>query len=192
MSVAARQEALVLTYEEYLAEAEAMARYDILDGVRIPMNPTRRHQRVLRNIARALEAYESHSQSGQAIVAPCDVLIHKSPLRTRQPDVLFISNERLAENPPETDAAPLEVAPELVVEILSPHETRRKRMEKMTDYQPVGVQECWIVSTDTQRVEVFRLSWDAAELSEACGLGETVHAGCFPGLSILVDDFFTA
>ena len=36
----------LLTYEQYLVEPEIVARYDIIDGVRIFMaNPTRRHQR---------------------------------------------------------------------------------------------------------------------------------------------------
>jgi hypothetical protein len=33
----------LLTYEEYMAEPETNQRYDIIDGVRVFMNPTRLH-----------------------------------------------------------------------------------------------------------------------------------------------------
>lgn len=114
-----------LTYEAYLAEGEVFRRYDILDGVRHMTNPTRRHQRILIHLTRLLGTYEGVNGLGEVLVAPCDLLITRVPLRTRQPDVLFISHERLAQCPPPTDAAPLEVGPELVVEILSPSETAR-------------------------------------------------------------------
>src|SRR5579871_308725 len=146
-----------LTYEQYLAEGEVNQRYDILDGVRIVTNPTRRHQRILRNIARLFEDYESASGRGEAICAPCDILIQRRPLRTRQPDLLFIGNERLAQNPPPTDPSPLLVAPELVVEILSPSDTEGVMKEKLRDYRKVGVLECWVVNVDTRIVEVLDL-----------------------------------
>jgi Uma2 family endonuclease len=105
-----------------------MRRYDILDGWKVYRrygqnqltNPTIRHQRVQSRIARALEQYEAASGCGLTIAAPCDVLIRALPTtRTRQPDVLFISRERLGERDLE-DPAPLSPAPELVVEIVSP------------------------------------------------------------------------
>lgn len=100
-----------LTYEQYMAEGEVNLRYDIIDGVRMVTNPTRRHQRIIRNLVFPLTHYEQSSGRGKMIIAPCDILIRRSPLRTRQPDVCFISNERLAQNGPETDPAPLSPAP---------------------------------------------------------------------------------
>lgn len=191
MSVAPRHEAPVLTYEAYLAEGEVMARYDIIDGIREPMtNPTRRHQRILRRVARLLEDYEAETRSGQVLVAPIDVLISRRPLRTRQPDVLFIGNARLAQNPPETDAAPLEVAPELVVEILSPNETRRARSTKLADYCAVDVRECWIIDPATETVEVLRLSADGPHTVAVFGRGMVVRSGFLPVLRLQVDRIF--
>src|SRR5690349_7069776 len=86
-----------LTYEQYLAEEETNLRYEIVDGVRFFMtNLTRRHQKILLNIAEALHAYEHIRQRGETIIAPCDILIRRRPLQIRQPDVLFISWEQLA------------------------------------------------------------------------------------------------
>ena len=57
------------------------------------------------------------------VVAACDVLIAYEPLKTCQPDVLFISYERFGDRDP-LDPSALNPAPELVVEILSPSDTK--------------------------------------------------------------------
>ena len=176
-----------LTYEEYLAEGEVMARYDILDGVRHLMpNPTRRHQRILLNVARALQDYEEASGRGQCLVAPQDVLITRVPLRTRQPDVLFISHGQLAKCAPETDPTPIQAAPELVVEILSPSETRRARDQKIADYCSVDVRECWVVSPAAGTIEVLRLTQKGAETAAVYSEWDTVPSIVFPDLLVPV------
>jgi len=192
MSVAARQEAPVLTYEDYLAEGEVMARYDIIDGVREPMtNPTRRHQRLLMRLSRLFEAYEQESNRSQTLIAPCDILITRIPLCTRQPDVLFISNERLAQNPPDTDPAPLMVAPELV-EVLSPNERRRARAEKILDYAVVGVLECWVVDPGEETVEVLQLAVGRASDGVRYRQGEVAQSSAFPDLRVAVAALFAS
>ncbi|MCX6382701.1 MAG: Uma2 family endonuclease [Armatimonadetes bacterium] len=192
MAIAPKQ-TQYLTYEEYLAEPEIMQRYDILDGVRHFMtNPTRLHQRVLMRICRILTRYEEESGAGEALIAPCDVLIRKSPLRTRQPDVLFISNERLAECKEETDPTPLLAAPELVVEILSPSENRRSVGEKLIDYCAIGVQECWLVRTEPQSIEVLRLTKEGFESAGHYNPKETFQSLAMTNLSVSVDEIFAS
>jgi Uma2 family endonuclease len=48
-------------------------------------------------------------------------------------------------------------APELVVEVLSPADTRSERAEKLRDYESLGVPEVWVVSPEAQTVEVLLL-----------------------------------
>lgn len=176
-----------LTYEQYLAEEEDHQRYEIVDGVRFYMtSPTRRHQEILLNIAEAFRAYERVSRRGKTIIAPCDILIRRSPLQIRQPDVLFISRERLAKCNVDSDPTPLEVAPELVVEILSPSETRRIREAKLEDYGAVGVQECWIVDSDAETLTVIRLLDTQREVVAVYSQGETLRSSVFSDLSLPV------
>lgn len=187
-----------MTYEEYLASPEEMARYDILDGWKVyrlygeehVSNPTRRHQRIVANILNALRQYE-RMQTGEVIAAPCDVLvIRSSRLRARQPDVLFISMERLAQNPPADNPAPLSPAPELVVEILSPSDKPAVLAAKLADYRMVDVREVWVVHTETQTVDVVRLTVDEIKTIASYGAGETVVSAAFDGLTVHADDIF--
>jgi Uma2 family endonuclease len=182
----------LLTYDDYLAEPETLKRYEILDGVRVWMtNPSRVHQRIEFRLMQILEAFEVASGRGRMIHAPCDVLIRHDPLRTRQPDVLFISHERLAQCPPPDDPAPLPVGPELVVEILSPSETSRTVAEKLDDYRSVGVQEVWIVDPVAQTVELVRLTETGSETASMKGRGEEVASEALPGLVASVDRIFS-
>ena len=188
-----------MTYEEYLAGPEEMARYDIIDGFKVYHtygvkglpNPTRDHQRVQGNLFVPLRAYEKAARRGQALTALCDVLVRRNPMRTRQPGLLFISNERLAQNPPPDDPAPLSPAPELVIEILSPSDNRRVRTAKIADYCSVGVEECWLVSMEAETVEVLRLAPQGAEMVAVYGNGQTVVSVAFLELTVAVNDIFS-
>ena len=177
----------LLTYEAYLAEGEIRERYNILDGERIFMsNPTEDHQDIAFNIATPLKTYGQRTGRGKMVIAPQDVLITRRPLRTRQPDVLFISAERKAQNRPSSDPAPWSPAPELVVEILSPSDTR----SVLEDYVSVDVLELWAVRQGTQTVEVLRLSPLGAVSAAVYGAGEIVQSLTFADLTVSVDSIF--
>ncbi len=187
---AERPAAQTLTYEQYLAEGTINRRYEILDGVRHWMpNPTVRHQDILFNIATAFKAFSRSSGEGRMVVAACDVLVTYAPLKTRQPDILFISHERFGDRAP-LDPSALDPAPELVVEILSPSDTRAVLAGKLRDYRRVEVRECWVVSIEAQTVEVLRLTPEAEE-SQAVfsGMGN-VSSAVFPNLLVPVADIF--
>jgi Uma2 family endonuclease len=179
-----------LTYDDYMSEGEINLRYDIIDGERLYMtSPTDWHQDILGNIYEMLRAYQRQHHTGRATQAPRDILIARDPLRTRQPDVLFISRQRYGDRKL-SDPSPLSPAPELVVEILSPSESRNARAAKIADYCKVDVRECWMISPKAQTVEVLRLSPTGSETVDIYGRNKTVTSITFPDLSIAVADVF--
>jgi Uma2 family endonuclease len=182
----------VLTYEQYLAEGEVHQRYDIVDGVRIYMPaPTWRHQRVQVNVTGILREYEQRHASGYVIPAPFDVLIRSAPtLQTRQPDVLFITRQRLEQAGGIPEAGPLEVAPELVVEIVSGSETGHSIADKLADYTSIGVKECWLVRPEARIVDVVRLSPDGPVTGATFDETDTLQSITFPDLVVSVAEFF--
>ena len=186
-----------MTYEEYMAGPEEMARYDIVDGWKVYRlygdkqlpNPTREHQQIQGNLYLAFRRFTQQSGQGQAIMSPCDVLITWRPWHSRQPDVLLISSERLAQNPPADDPAPLSPAPEVVVEIVSPSDTPSVLTAKIEDYRNVDVQEVWIVRSGPQTVEVLPLS-SGGTTGSIHGRGEVAASLAFTHLLVPVDDIF--
>lgn len=188
MAVAAPK---LLTYGDYLREGETNWRYDIIDGVRVNMpSPNPRHQRIAQKITRLLEDYETKSQRGFTLAAPCDVQITQVPLRTRQPDVFFVSHEHMRglslDDPP-----PLAAVPELVVEVISDSDTRRVFGGKIADFCALGVNECWVVRPEIRAVEVLRLTQDGPETVATYSDDESVVSEVLPGLQVAVADIFS-
>jgi Uma2 family endonuclease len=97
-----------MTYEEYLASPVEKARYDIIDGYKVyhrfgknnMTSPTRLHQDVQGNIFVAFRQYALSTKNCRAYQSAVDGLVKKNPTRTRQPDVMLISDDRLLKNPP--------------------------------------------------------------------------------------------
>ncbi len=189
-----------LTYEEYLASPVEKVRYDILDGDKVyrrygasaMTSPSRLHQETQGNLYVLLRQFATASQRGQALLAPCDVLVNTAPLRVRQPDLLLISRERLDRNPPAHEPAPLNPAPELVVEIVSPSDRPGVLAAKLADYRTAEVREVWIVHMEAMTIEVIALSVDAIDTVATLRTGESVTSRAFPGLVVAVDAVFAA
>ena len=180
----------LLTYDEYLNEGVVYGRYDIIDGVRRFMpNPTPLHQIIAGNLFVLFRTYEGQTRRGRAFMAPRDVLVRVNPMRTRQPDVLFITNEGIGDQPL-SDPAPFGQAPELVVEVLSDSDTRQMRLAKIRDFCAVGVRECWLVSPEAGTVEVLRLTPEGPVREALHGAGQSVQSLTFPDLTLALDDIF--
>ena len=175
-----------LTYEEYLKGPEIKARYDIVDGRMIMApSPTTQHQRILLQLTMRLHQFVSEHQLGEVLFAPLDVVIQRQPLRTRQPELLFVTSEkgsRLGQI--------VEEAPDLVVEILSPSNTRKDLEDKLADYGRLGVDECWLVSPEARTVEVLRLDQQSLKRTSIHGLGDQIQSDVISGLSLAVGDLF--
>jgi Uma2 family endonuclease len=87
-------------------------------------------------------------------------VIRRAPVRTRQPDLFFLSRERLHDWAQLQDQPRLEVAPDLIIEILSPSDTYTYWSEKLQDYHTLGVPEVWLVDVDKRAIEVLlREEW---------------------------------
>lgn len=184
-----------LTYERYLAEfltePVTMQPCEIIDGVRVTMtSPSWWHQKIAFALAKLLDQYQLVGIRGQVLQSPLDVLIGPSPLRVRQPDVFFISNRRLTQGGGAPDLGPLTVAPELVIEILSPSETRRILNAKIRDFCAIGVAECWVISPEGETVEVLRLTPDGPVREALYGIGQSAQSLTFSGLALALDDIF--
>jgi Uma2 family endonuclease len=84
-----------LTYEEYLAMPEMKRRYEIIDGeLMMAASPIPIHQWIAANLFRSIDPFVRASRLGILFFAPLDIIISRVPLRTRQPDLLFLSAAR--------------------------------------------------------------------------------------------------
>lgn len=114
-------------------------------------SPTSTHQRILRKLTRALDRFVEENSLGEILFAPMDVYF--SERDTPQPDLLFISKERLDI----ISEQRIEGAPDLIMEILSPSTAYYDLKDKKRLYEVSGVKEYWIVDPKAREIEVYAL-----------------------------------
>ena len=182
-----------ITLADYLLMPELNYPYEIIDGEMMPSPaPTPAHQIIGANIFSPLSEYVKSKELGVVLFAPVDIILQRDPLRTRQPDVLFIHKDNLPGTSLDDleELQLLEITPDLIVEVLSPSDTKKVLAGKLADYQRIGVKECWLVSREARSVEVLRLSAEKSERAGLYGLGETARSEALIDFRLTVDAIF--
>lgn len=129
-------------------------RYEIIDGeLHVSTASHWHHQYAADGILLALRSSRELMAAGVTVTAPGLVFADDQDVI---PDLIWISHERLARG--QDAAGHFTVAPELVVEVLSPGSQNelRDREIKLGLYTRQGVAEYWIVDWRARLVEVYR------------------------------------
>jgi Uma2 family endonuclease len=129
-------------------------RYEVIDGeLYVAKQPSWEHQGICTCLGGLLEQWNYGTKRGHVSTAPGVIFSRESGVA---PDLAWISLDRLRHG--RDRAGHFTVAPELVIEILSPgpSNARRDRETKLTLYSLEGVDEYWIVDWERQLVDVFR------------------------------------
>ena len=175
-----------LTYDQYIAAPEIKARHDILDGEMVTAPaPTFKHQIVSQRIFVPVYTFVMEKGLGVVLYAPVDVIIQTEPLRTRQPDLLYVSNENR-----HIIGDVVHWGPDLVVEILSPGNSRKDIESKLADYASVGVKECWLASPEAGTIEVLTLDYGEWKRVALYGFGDDLRSKVLLGLELPVSEIF--
>ncbi len=174
-----------MTYDEYCLLPEDRNQYELFDGelVMTP-SPSREHQRIAGRLFARLLDYVEKNGLGEAYISPLDSIF--DPYTVLQPDILFVSKERLAEVGRER----IEGAPDLVVEVLSPSTFHKDLRRKMTVYSRFGVQEYWIVDPETQSIELYTRTAEGLRLARRFSTGETFESPLISGFRLEVASLF--
>ena len=171
---------------EELAELPNRGPCELVLGRIVPMSPTGgEHGRIEGNFFRVLDAFARSRQLGKVLVGEVGVFTRRSPDSVRGADVAFISNERYARLEPKRGF--LNVPPELVVEVLSPHDSVSGLTQKLREYFAAGVRLVWVADPEAKAVLAYRSLTDVRELRESDRIsGDDV----LPGFEIEVKALF--
>lgn len=138
---------------------------ELIDGRIVSMSPTGgNHGWVESNVCELLWAFVRSRRLGRVLTGEVGIVTRRNPDRVRAADVLFISAERLARCA--NRAGFLDVAPDLVVEILSPHDTVTDLVEKLREYFAIGVRLVWVIDPGSRTVFAYRSLTDVREFRE--------------------------
>jgi Uma2 family endonuclease len=140
-----------LTYDDFLLFPDDGKRHELIDGEHyVTPSPNRKHQAIVWNLIVRIGAYLEANPVGRAFGAPFDVVF--SQFDVVEPDLLFISNERLEV----LTAKNVQGAPNLVVEVGSPGTRRRDETIKRKLYERCGVEEYWVIDPEIETIAVYR------------------------------------
>ena len=175
-----------LTYEDYAKTPEG-ERWELIDGELImPPSPKAAHQSVQVRLGASMHVFARNNDSGEVFFSPLDVVL--SECDTVQPDLLFISKERLDI----ITEANVQGAPDLVVEIRSPSTARQDWTVKRELYARHGVQEYWLVDPEAATVAVLLQEDGNLKVAGVYGERDTLHSTTLEGFSITLSDVFGA
>ena len=149
--------------------------------------PHIRHQGAGGKIYFELESWSRQTKLGEPFQTPGVIF---TPTNAVIPDVVWISQERLANGVDE--AGYLIVAPELMIEVLSPGELNEQRDKevKLKLYSLHGVQEYWIASWQLKTLEIYRRSDAQLQLVGTLLAGDWLTSPLLPGFSSSVAQIF--
>ncbi|NJM28226.1 MAG: Uma2 family endonuclease [Pseudanabaena sp. RU_4_16] len=163
-------------------------RYEIIDGeLFVTRAPHIRHQGAAGKLHVRLENWSEMTGLGSTFQAPGVIF---TPTDAVIPDVVWISRERLANGIDE--AGHLIVAPEIVIEVLSPGDLNEQRDKeiKLKLYSLHGVQEYWIVNWQLKTLEIYRRTEAQLHLVATLLDGDMLTSPLLPGFSTAIAQIF--
>ncbi|EQA01011.1 Uma2 family endonuclease [Glaesserella parasuis] len=168
------------SYGDYL-KWKFQERVEIIKGKIMAMSPApnRLHQRISMKLTKAfLDVFDGHQC--ELYVAPFDVRFPDSNGKIKtvvQPDLCVICD------PNKLDEKGCIGAPDLIVEILSPGNSKREMKDKYELYQEQGVSEYWIVRPEEQHIQIYVLENGRYIGVQPVVEGDVVTSVKFPNLS---------
>jgi len=176
-----------LTYEEFRELPEDGKRYELIHGeVHLSPSPSTRHQLILWNLSSSLAAYMKNARLGMLAFAPLDVRLN--PDTALQPDLIFISEGRVAIVHENFVAG----APDLAVEVLSQSTAAHDRATKLPLYAGAGVAEIWLIDSQVKTVEVLKLQGRKYVVDCILADDQTLTSAAFPGWELPLPELFSS
>ena len=185
------------TYADYLTW-NFKERIELIRGKIFKMSqaPTTFHQRISVNIVSKMLIF-LEGKKCKLFYAPVDVRLKGKPFRKKklrddeittvvQPDIIVVCDEEKLK-----DIRSIDGAPEFIVEILSPGNTKTEIKYKFDLYEENGVEEYWVVYPEYKQIHVYLLN-EKEEYGKPVIYedNENINPVVLKGLSIATNEIF--
>lgn len=177
----------IWTYDE-VSEIDDDVQRELHAGEIYPMpSPTLNHQSLILRLAILLTKW-ARAHGGKAYLSPVDLYV--SPTEYYIPDLVFYSAAQMQSGEVERDPKRLTLAPQLIIEILSPSTARNDRTLKTRAYANFGIEHYWIIDPRAQTLEAFELSDGRYFVAGSIAESEVYAPAAFPNLQISGAELF--
>jgi len=168
-----------MTVTEFLAwDAPGGGRWQLVDGEPVAMAPaSRTHGALQLELGSVIRNHLVASGSPCTVIAAPGIIPRvRASENFRIPELAVTCTQYETEEYDVSD-------PVLIVEVLSPSNSRREREEKLGDYASIGVPEVWVVSPEARTVEVLYLEGAFLRTSQIVASGALIPK-LFPQVSV--------
>ena len=165
MTTTTTTEAKLLTAADLLRLDGEGVRGELIRGVLCETMPAGiEHGAIVMRLGAALFNVVEPDQLGTLVASDSGVWLERDPDTVREPDIAFFPAGKMPLNARITGYA--EVAPDLVVEVASPSDSRREVHDKAHMWLNHGVRLVWVVQPETRTVDVYQPNEPIATLGE--------------------------
>lgn len=144
----------MLTTDQYLLTPESLLPTEVIYGaLRVAEAPTVRHQQALGAFHLALAPHVRERRLGTVLLSPLDVIFDYRRALILQPDLVYISRARQRILTQQKVIG----APDMVLEVMSPHPRIGKLQERIQWFAEYGVREIWLLHQIDERFEILEV-----------------------------------
>ena len=153
----------LMTADELLMLPDDGKRYELIEGVLNEMSPPgTTHGLTAMRAGALLFNFVYQRDLGEVFAAETGFILSTNPDTVRAPDAAFVAAERLPTG--DLPAGYLRLAPDLVVEVVSPSDTASELQGKVCTWLDAGCRLVWVVYPATRSVTVYRSRADVQVL----------------------------
>ena len=174
------------TYFDYLSDLFKDVKCELINGfVNLMAGPSWKHSRISTNIATYLNQYALFHNCGCFVLhSPFDVVLGDDKKNVIQPDVFIVCDESKIEK------NVCFGSPDLVVEVISPSNTKKIMRHKYQLYEKYKILEYWVVYPKDEEILVFLHQGEEYDDGTVYTVEDIIQPKCLPGLDIKVADLF--
>ena len=166
----------LMTAEQLLETSIPNKCTELVRGVLVVREPPGgRHGSVTMNLTLQLCIHVQREAAGQLFAAETGFTLFRGPDTVRAPDIAFVRRERV---PDPISVGYVDLAPDLVVEVLSPRDRPGETLAKVADWLEAGARLVWVIDPERRVARVYRPDGTESHLGDDGALdGEDVLPG---------------
>jgi Uma2 family endonuclease len=174
-----------VTSTDLLAMADGK-NFELVNGELVERNVSVLSSRVEAIVVSRLQTYAETHSLGSVFTATNGIqCFPDDPNKVRKPHISFVKRERFTAQ--HLHEGFLSIAPDLVVEVISPNDLASELNEKVEDYRAANIPLIWVIDPEVRTVVIYRGDGTVAKLGEKDELsGENI----IPGFRCQVAELF--
>ena len=173
-----------LTTDEYFRTPETLQPTELIYGaLRVADAPTVRHQQALCAFLLALAPHVRERRLGRVLLSPLDVVFDWDRGLILQPDLVFISHTRW-----QVRMEKVIGAPDMVLEVLSPHPRIGTLQERIDWFAEYGVKEIWLLHQLNEQLDVLSVQGGRVAQEESFDYLTPIRSNVLPDFTMMVED----